>query len=244
MNWYSIPSAGRRCPAISRHPESRSASSSLQATRGTMGRPRQGTVERRDGVVPIGVGPDFRVLIGKHVASTFPSRGRGRRVPDRAACSKSSNPTQPTTTAAASADAAAATASVTVPRPLSPAAGASIRNVDQPVTLIVGNAVLTQGAVATYTFEVSTDAAHRNRRRTRRAASRPGPSGQTSVTIDRIPAGTSYFWRARAEGGGTARAVQTRRARSQYGPAIVIDTATPGQPDRQREPRLRARPSP
>src|SRR5437588_212061 len=72
-----------------------------------------------------------------------------------AACSKSSSPTQPT--AAAAAIAADATASVTVPRPVSPAAGAQIRNVDQPVTLVVANAVLTQSAAATYTFEVSTD---------------------------------------------------------------------------------------
>src|SRR5882724_12241068 len=76
-----------------------------------------------------------------------------------AACSKSSSPAQPTAAAVAStADAANATASVTVPRPISPAAGASIRNVDQPVTLVVANAVITQSAVSTYTFEVSTDA--------------------------------------------------------------------------------------
>ncbi len=141
-----------------------------------------------------------------------------------AACSKSSNPTQPTTTAAAAADAAAATASVTVPRPLSPAAGASIRNVDQPVTLVVGNAVLTQGAVATYTFEVSTDAAFGSKAYSKSGVA-AGASGQTSVTIDRIPAGTSYFWRARAEGGGTAGPYSAARAFT-IGPAIVIDTAT------------------
>src|SRR4051812_21467205 len=75
-----------------------------------------------------------------------------------ASCSKSSTPAQPSAAPAAAADGAAATASVTVPRAVSPAAGASIRNVDQPVTLVIANAVLTQGAAATYTFEVSTDA--------------------------------------------------------------------------------------
>ena len=117
-----------------------------------------------------------------------------------AACSRSSSPTQPTATAAA-AD-ASATASVTVPRLLLPAAGASIRNVDQPVTLVIANAVLTQSAVATYTFEVSTDAGFSSKAYSKSGVA-AGSSGQTSLTIDKIAAGTSYFWRARAEGGGT-----------------------------------------
>src|SRR2546422_11608788 len=55
-----------------------------------------------------------------------------------AACSKSS-PTKPTSTAAP-AEADAVTGSVTVPQAVSPAANAQIRNVDQPVTLVVANA--------------------------------------------------------------------------------------------------------
>src|SRR5689334_18829906 len=70
------------------------------------------------------------------------------------ACSKSSNPSQPSSTGSGG-----GTASVTVPRPVSPAANVTIRNVDQPVTLTIGNAVLTQDSAATYTFEVSTDSA-------------------------------------------------------------------------------------
>ena len=138
------------------------------------------------------------------------------------ACSKSSNPTQPTAAAAtATADAAAATASVTVPRPLSPAAGASIRNVDQPVTLVVGNAVLTLSAAATYTFEVSTDSGFSSK-----AYSKTGVAAgslQTSVTIDKLAAGTSYFWHARAEGGGTTGPFSAPRGFT-IGPAIVIDS--------------------
>jgi hypothetical protein len=142
-----------------------------------------------------------------------------------AACSTSSTPAQPTAAAAAStADAANATASVTVPRPLLPAAGASIRNVDQPVTLVVANAVLTQSAVATYTFEVSTDASFSSKAYSKTGVA-AGSSGQTSLTIDKIPAGTSYFWHARAEGGGTTGPFSAPRAFS-IGPAIVIDSAT------------------
>jgi hypothetical protein len=141
-----------------------------------------------------------------------------------AACSKSSNPTQPTTAVAAPADGAAATASVTVPRPVSPAAGASIRNVDQPVTLVVANAVLTQAAAATYTFEVSTDSGFSTKAYSKTGVA-AGSSGQTSLTIDKIAAGTSYFWHARAEGGGTTGPFSAARGFT-IGPAIVIDSAT------------------
>jgi len=141
-----------------------------------------------------------------------------------AACSKNSNPTQPSTTAAASADGAAATASVTVPRAVSPAAGVTIRNTDQPVTLVVANAVVTQSAAATYTFEVSTDSAFSSKTYSKTGVA-AGASGQTSLTIDKIPAGTNYYWHARAEGGGTVGPFSAARPFT-IGPAIVIDSAT------------------
>src|SRR3954469_22843816 len=140
-----------------------------------------------------------------------------------AACSNSSTPTQ-TTSGAAAADGAAATSSVTVPRQVSPAAGASIRNVDQPVALVVANAVLTQSAAATYTFEVSTDPGFGTKVYSKSGVT-AGSGGQTSLTIDKIAAGTSYFWRARAEGGGTTGPFTVARAFA-IGPAIVIDAAT------------------
>jgi hypothetical protein len=111
-----------------------------------------------------------------------------------------------------------------VPRLVSPAAGGSIRNVDQPVTLVVANAVLTQSAAATYTFEVSTDTAFGTKAYSKSGVT-AGSSGQTSLTIDKIPAGTNYFWRARAEGGGTTGPFTSPRAFT-IGPAIVIDSAT------------------
>src|SRR4051812_15076168 len=142
-----------------------------------------------------------------------------------AACSKSSSPTQPTTPAAtSSADGAASTASVTVPRPVSPAAGASIPNISQPITLVVANAVITQSAAATYTFEVSTDSGFTTKAYSKTGVA-AGTSGQTSLTIDKIAAGTSYFWHARAEGGGTTGPFSAARAFT-IGPAIVIDSAT------------------
>ena len=141
-----------------------------------------------------------------------------------AACSRNSSPTQPSSTAATTADGAMATASVTVPRPISPAASAIIRNVDQPITLVVGNAVLTQSAVATYTFEVSTDPAFGTKAYSKSGVA-VGSSGQTSLTIDKIPAGTTYYWHTRAEGGGTTGPFSSGRILT-VGPAIVIDSAT------------------
>src|SRR5436309_13302009 len=109
-----------------------------------------------------------------------------------AACSKSSTPAQPSATTSAAA--ASATSSVTVPRPLTPAANAQVRNLDQPVTLVVGNAVVTQGSAATYTFEVASDAAFATKVYTKSGVAQ-GASGQTSLTIDRLGAGADYYWR-------------------------------------------------
>ena len=110
------------------------------------------------------------------------------------ACSKST-PTQPSD--------AGTTSSVTMPRPVAPAPNVLIRNVDQPVTLVVANAVVTQGSASTYTFEVATDTAFVNKVFSK-AGVAAGANGQTSLTIDRIGPGAQHYWRAHAEGGGTA----------------------------------------
>src|SRR5216117_654309 len=77
-------------------------------------------------------------------------------------CSQSSNPTQPSASTVPL-DGNDLTASVTVPRALSPAVAAQIRNLDQPVTLVVANAVITQATAVTYTFEVAPDATFGNK---------------------------------------------------------------------------------
>jgi hypothetical protein len=89
---------------------------------------------------------------------------------------------------------------------------------------VIANAVLTQSAVATYTFEVSTDAGFSSKAYSKSGVA-SGSSGQTSLTIDKLTAGTSYFWHVRAEGGGTTGPFSAARAFT-IGPAIVIDTAT------------------
>jgi hypothetical protein len=138
------------------------------------------------------------------------------------ACTRSKTPVQPSATAL-EAD-TSATASVTVPRPLTPAAGAVVRNIDQPMTLTVGNAVVTQNNTPTYTFEVASDSSFVTKVYTKSGVPQ-GANGQTSLTIDRIGAGADYYWRARAEGGGTTGPFSAAR-KVTVGPAIVINGVT------------------
>lgn len=63
----------------------------------------------------------------------------------------------PSVTSAADAG-AGLTGSIAAPRPLTPANNITIKNSDQPATLVALNAVSTKPGV-TYTFEVATDAA-------------------------------------------------------------------------------------
>ena len=61
----------------------------------------------------------------------------------------SKSPAEPSSTSTNAVD---VTASITVPAAVAPAAEAQIRNADQPVTLVVRNAVITQSTAITYTF--------------------------------------------------------------------------------------------
>jgi hypothetical protein len=135
-----------------------------------------------------------------------------------AACSKNT-PAQPspgTTTT----DAAGLTASVAAPRPVTPANAAQIRNVDQPVTLVVVNAVITQAVPAIYTFEVATDALFATKVQTKDGVAE-GSGGRTSVRLDPLPAAADYYWHARAAGGGTT-GVFGPAYKFTVGPAVTV----------------------
>lgn len=90
-----------------------------------------------------------------------------------------------------------------VPRLLEPASNISIADGDQPVTLVVENATTSGSTPPTYTFEVASDD-----RFAAIVVSRDnvpqGTGGRTSVTLDRLPAGRTYYWRAQAKDGSTA----------------------------------------
>jgi hypothetical protein len=82
------------------------------------------------------------------------------------------------------------TGSVTVPVPALPAANASVRFVDQPVTLAVRNAaVTTTGTV--YAFEVATDSAFASKMQTKDNVAE-GANGQTSVNRAGIGIGVRF----------------------------------------------------
>jgi hypothetical protein len=137
-----------------------------------------------------------------------------------AACS-SSSPAQPS--GASDPVDTSASASVSLPRAITPAAGAVIRNADQPVTLVVANAAVTQGTPV-YTFEVATDAAFASKVFTKAGVAQT--AGQTAVTIDRLPPNADYYWRTRADSGGTAGPYTAGR-KFTIGPAIALDPPVP-----------------
>lgn len=117
---------------------------------------------------------------------------------------------------------------VIAPKLVQPVPGASIRNVDQPVTLMVQNAVVTQPSTTTYTFEVASDVNFASKVQTQ-ADVAEGASGQTSVRLNQLPAGADYFWHARATGAGTV-GVFGPTYKFTIGPAVVINAPTPVSP--------------
>ena len=143
------------------------------------------------------------------------------------ACSKST-PAAPSATAAATTAPTAdpsLTASVATPRPLTPANGAAIANLAQPVTLVVQNAIVTKPGGTTYTFEVATDAAFTAKLQTKDAVAE-GSGGQTSVKLDALDAAKDYYWHARATAGGTT-GVFGAVYKFTIGPAISINAPVP-----------------
>jgi hypothetical protein len=105
-------------------------------------------------------------------------------------------------TACSTSNPSSPSASVASPVLLAPSNGAQIANSAQPVTLAVQNAVLSQVVAATYTFEVATDSAFANKVQTKSGVA-AGASGQTSLTLGTLAAGSDYYWHAQAIAGGT-----------------------------------------
>jgi hypothetical protein len=139
-----------------------------------------------------------------------------------AACTKSA-PTQPSADSAA-AVAADLTASIVAPRPLSPANNAQIRNVDQPVVLVLQNAISTQSGV-TYTVEVATDAGFGAKVQTKDNVTE-GSGGQTRVTLDALTPARDYYWHARATSGGTT-GLFGAAYKFTVGPAVQVNPPVP-----------------
>ena len=110
--------------------------------------------------------------------------------------------------------------SFTVPVSMLPVDRARFRNLDQPVTLSVQNAVITQAGTTTYTFEVATDTAFSAKVQTKDNVAE-GTGGQTSIKLDTLPADKDYYWHARAQRAGAVGPFGTTRTFN-IGPAIVL----------------------
>ncbi len=151
-----------------------------------------------------------------------------------AACTANS-PAQPSTTASgpttnvstgtSTSGASALTASIAAPRPLTPANNTLIRNADQPVVLVVQNAVVTRVIATTYTFEVATDAAFATKVQTKDGVSEGG-GGQTGVRLDSLPANKDYYWHARASAGNTTGVFGTT-SKFSIGPVVTLSPPAP-----------------
>ena len=116
------------------------------------------------------------------------------------------------------------TGSIAAPRPVSPATNAVIRNQDQPVVLVVSNAVVTKPGGTTYTFEVATDLGFASKVQTKDGV--PEGTGTTAVGLDALQAGRDYYWHARAQGAGTT-GLYGATFKFTVGPAVTINAPVP-----------------
>ncbi len=139
-----------------------------------------------------------------------------------AACTKSA-PTQPSATGVP-AVAVDLTASIVAPRPSAPANNSTVKNADQPVVLIVQNAISTQSGV-TYTFEVATDSGFASKVQTKDAVAE-GSGGLTGLKLDALTPARDYYWHARATSGGTT-GLFGATFKFTVGPAITINAPSP-----------------
>jgi hypothetical protein len=88
---------------------------------------------------------------------------------------------------------------ISAPVLLEPSQGFKFKESEQPIKLVVQNATTTGVRPLTYSFEVATDNTFATKLFSR-AGIAPG-DGKTSVVIDRLEIGHSYYWRAWAEDG-------------------------------------------
>src|SRR3954465_14099886 len=107
--------------------------------------------------------------------------------------SKSSSPTAPTVAGPI------AGVTITAPALVQPAQGFKFKESEQPIKLVVQNASTSGVRALTYTFEVAVDSGFTTKIFSRSNVT-PG-DGKTSVTLDRLELGRTYYWRAWAEDG-------------------------------------------
>ena len=113
-----------------------------------------------------------------------------------AACEakKSSNPLSPTVAGPIPG------VEITPPKLLEPGQGFRFTEDEQPIRLLIENSSSTGVRPLTYMFEVATDSAFQSKVFARGGIP-PGDGGRTSLELQPLELGRSYYWRARAEDG-------------------------------------------
>ena len=89
---------------------------------------------------------------------------------------------------------------ISPPRMIEPAQGAKYKESQQPIRLLIENAHSSGVRPLYYTFEVASDSEFQSKMFARSQVP-PGGDGRTTVALDRLELGRSYYWRARAEDG-------------------------------------------
>jgi len=106
---------------------------------------------------------------------------------------KSSNPTAPTVAGPIPG------VNISAPALLEPAQGFKFKENEQPIRLVVANATSSGVRPLTYNFEVAADPGFGTKLFSRSGVA-PG-DGKTSVQVDRLDIGRTYYWRAWADDG-------------------------------------------
>jgi hypothetical protein len=89
---------------------------------------------------------------------------------------------------------------ISAPKLLEPSQGFKFKENEQPIKLLIENASSNGVRPLTYLFEVATDTGFATKVFARGGVAQ-GSEGRTSVQIDRLELGRSYYWRARADDG-------------------------------------------
>ncbi len=146
------------------------------------------------------------------------------------ACQKTS-PTRPSDDGASGQTASVTDAvtgvTLTAPSLVTPTVNQQFKNVEQPITLTIKNAVTTGTTALTYSFEVAADAAFASKVYTKDGAA--AGSGTTALKIDKLTPNKSYFWRARASSGSLAGPYTDARGVG-IGPEVILSQPVNGDP--------------
>jgi hypothetical protein len=168
------------------------------------------------------------VLIAASVACSTPANPSAAKAGSTAAASAASQAASEEAAAGRVVTDALSGVSLTAPTPSTPTDGQAFKYAEQPVTLVVKNAVTT-GAAPTYTFQVAGDAAFGSLVFNQENIAQ-GAGATTSVALSKLAGAKTYFWRARATSGTTVGLFSAARSFN-VGPEVVLQApvlASPG----------------